>query len=254
MKKKASRGFTLIELIIVILIIGVVSGITYVGLSSRSSVASLERAVQTLAADVAYARSAAVMKRCQTRFILCADSSCTNAAAGLGAVEPRFYAILRRSHNDNLQSCSNPNLVPAANDGYANWDFDMAPKPLPRDVSFDAIYEGTDAWMDMTDWLTLDGSVAAVQNSLYFPTSPSAALPSPGDADGDSTGTRSRLVATPILQSRVAGDDGSILFQLALGDCVDDCPNYWVVLMDSGETVVRRCNPGARGDESDTCF
>jgi prepilin-type N-terminal cleavage/methylation domain-containing protein len=245
--RQTKKAFTLVELIIVVLIIGIVGALSYAGLSSRSQVANLEKAVQVLAADVSYARSAAVMKRCQTRFILCMDSLCTDLAGD--GEDPRFYAILRRSHGDqaSLQSCFNPNAVALADDGFEFWDFDLSPKAIPRGVSFEDVYVGT--WLDSSDWLIVENE-EPVENSLWFPTSPSATLPAPvADPDG-----RSRLVASPITNSRAEGN-GSILFQMGLTECDEDCPLYWVLLMDSGETQVRRCNnTGAAGaDASNDC-
>ncbi|TVQ79052.1 MAG: prepilin-type N-terminal cleavage/methylation domain-containing protein [Bradymonadales bacterium] len=248
------RAFTIIELLIVVVIIGVISAVSYMGISSRSALSRLESAAQVLAADVAYARTTAGLKQCQTRFVLCvgrdncAPNVAPNVTASSGQLNARFYALLRRSHGavGSTESCFNPQAIPAADDGFASWDFEITPKPLPRGVSFDAIYTAVPS---QADWLPVTAAAAA--QSIWFPTSPSSNLP------GGEGSNRSRLVAVPIANPLVDGDNGSVIFQLSLTDCTgNDCPGYFVVLMNTGETLVRRCvRSGTRpGGGSDICF
>lgn len=246
------RGFTLIELMVVvaiIAIIGVVGGIT---LSSRMATSRLEGAARSLAADLAYARTAALFKGCHMRFILCRDARCTdrvltervNGYLGTDAGLARYYAILRRAqYTDVSQPCYFEGTDPSSGaDGfYDQWDFDRKPQALPQGVAFSAIYTGEGGSLDVSDWSDTSSSEAG--NSLYFHASPNALTP----------------MVFPVEYSNMPDNLGRAVFQLGLEDCSptnpsDDCTAYIISMTSGGEVSVIQCEPGVREDGTRTCY
>lgn len=253
---RKSSAFTLTELMIVVAIIAIISVVGGISLTSRLAVSRLEGAVQTLASDVSYARSAALFKGCPTRIILCEDASCVTKATsttssgviGSGTEPARYYAVLRRTqYASSAQNCYSSGSDSDAGDAraFAEWDYDRKPQALPRGVAFSPIY--TNQVLNTSDWSSISSVEAG--NSIWFPTSIS-----------DTTASLQGVVNIPVDSSSVLDSASrSILFQLQLDSCDasnadDDCRGYFVTIDESGETAVRGCTAGTRTNTSDICF
>lgn len=243
---------------IVVAIIAIISVVGGVSLTSRLAVSRLEEAVQTLASDVSYARSAALFKGCPTRIILCQDASCVTKATGTtslssgvigsGTEPARYYAVLRRTqYTSSAQNCFSSGSDPDAGDAraFTQWDYDRKPQALPRGVAFSPIY--TNQVVNTIDWSSVSTTDAG--NSIWFPTSIS-----------DTTASLEGVVNIPVDSSSVLDSTGrSILFQLQLDSCDasnvdDDCRGYFVTIDESGETAVKGCTAGSRSNNPDVCF
>lgn len=257
------RAFTLIELLVVVFIGLIVTVLGFVSLTSRMRVAALEQAAQSLVSDLSYARSAAMLKGCPTRFILCADKACTDTDVEVEAASPHrilasatdspapFYAILRYSQSDTADPvCYNENAVPAAGaagDGFDQWDFDRRPQAIPRGVALTGFYgasAGAGVFDTGGDW---DVSVAGVgNNSIWF------------ESDGD--------LNTPVVANALVSGSAvtyQMVFQVTLDNCSpatnSDCLGYLVSIPRNGGTAqMTRCNLGVSrsgaGGSSNNCY
>jgi prepilin-type N-terminal cleavage/methylation domain-containing protein len=238
----SSRGFTLIELMVVVMIAVVVTVLGYMSISSRMRVARLEEAAQVLTSDLTYTRSAAMLKGCRSRIILCPDRTCLGISGAVANVDTdRFYAIMRQSSEMGTGPCESAAAVPAADDGFTNWDFDRRPSGLPQGVRFVDVYT---AGLNVQNWDT--AATSAAGNSLYFRT------------DGS-------FVAPATAQMLVPGStlNHTILFQVTLDDCnpaleSEDCPAYFIGIPAAGGTArFAKCSAGTRlagTDPSLVCF
>lgn len=226
--------------------------IGYVNIGSRMRTSRLDQAVQTISADLTYARSAAMLKGCPTRIIFCTNKACsdTNVSAAspvsgggalisnsVGTTAARFYAIQRYSQAVNALSsegCYNEAAVNALGDGFDYWDFDRRPVELPLGVGFVPIYgSDNDDVPDQSDWSSTTSSAAG--NSLWFNRSGVAQLNSVENANVAGSSTTYR-----------------IMFQVTLDNCEvtgstdADCLAYLVSMPpDGGTATFTKCNFGA---------
>lgn len=265
---KKLSAFTLIELMIVLVIAIVLSAIGYINITSRLKTARLEEAAQTLVSDLSYARSAAMLKGCPTRFIFCNDRTCSpgagtavvsgvnsdnRAVIGTNAtpsVPARYYAIQRFSQADpsgTSSMCYNSAAIPSASDGYAYWDFDRRPQAIPQGVSFFPIYT-SGGLADQTDWKWDQLSSAAAGNAIWFNSS--------GDLTSAAMTDTANVVGSAV--------DYRIVFQIGLDTCTptntDDCIAYLISIPANGGTAkFTKCesNTGNRSrgtTRSNRCF
>jgi|GEM_PF-6059278 len=265
MKRSNNQAFTLTELMIVVAIITIVSVIGAITLNSRMHVSRLEDAAQTLASDLAYARSAALFKGCPTRIILCTDRNCSSSGRavkqrggsggkpefiGSSSDDPaNYYATLREAqYSDGNGDCyvsSGSDPDGGAPNGYNYMDFDRRPQAIPSGIVFNPIYSGTNQVINYSDWSSTSSSEAS--NSLWFPTSIS---------DSNANDSLANIPVDTPQDSKSA----YVVFQLSLDSCDStdphgDCVAYFVTMDTSGETGIRRCTPGSRtANQTDTCF
>lgn len=266
-------GFTLTELMITVAIVAIVSVVGAITVNSRLQTARLEEAALTVAADLSYARTAAIFKNCLTRFVFCQDNLCSNFGSdtnlsngtgesvsfetGADAEPARFYAIVRKSqYTEAGEECFNPGGTdPDVGSGseLVAFDYDRKPQRIGRGVAFEFIYRDVsdfnNEWVDGGGALLNEDSTEG-QNALWFPVTRTDAS---ADADG-LTG----LLNLPVDNPRDA-DGNFVVFQLQLDNCDpsdadDDCNAYFVTMDDAGETDVRKCVPGARTNNSNICF
>jgi len=230
---KKAMAFTLMELMIVVAIMGVVAVIGGISISSRIKSSRLETAAMSLAADLAYARSAALFKGCHTRIILCLDSKCGTKTANPPVA--RYYAILRRAqYSNSAESCYGG--VTGPTDGYADWDFDKPPRPLPSGVKLyrPSGFYNFASTISHANWSDIGSDEAS--RSLYFHSSPYAI----------------NAIHIPLRASVVPMADsnrGRPVFQMGLDDCApgaSGCTGYIISISEAGETFVTVC-PGAIG-------
>lgn len=248
------KAFTLMELLITITIILVVSSIGAISLNSRLAVASLEEAAQSLAADLSYARTAALFKGCPTRFVFCGDKLCTQrdiaASVGgpvtVGGENAQVYAIIRRMAHGAAGDCSTADADPDAGaaNAFTNFDYDRKPQEISSRVSIDWIYDDSTAANFQDDYA--DETASEAEDALWFATSIS-------DPQANQ-GFMNLPVSTPL-----DADGNFIVFQLSLASCDpsvenDDCAAYFVTIDSSGQTGIRACLPGGRAGNGNTCF
>lgn len=269
-KSAASKpnAFTLIELMVVMAIVVILTVVGYINISSRILTSRLESAVQTLASDLTYARSAAMLKGCPVRFIFCADKQCTNSTVNSGTpngarvitgttaanaiVPARFYAIQRYSQAidpNSPEGCYNAAAVNATgtpSDGFNYWDYDRRPVEIPLGTGLVPIYGGSGTGPpDQTDWISTSGGAAA--NSLWF------------NRSGD-------LRFGVVEFANVVGTSVSyrIVFQLTMDNCTPatsgDCAAYLISIPANGGTATyTKCNSGTArstgsATPSNTCW
>lgn len=94
-KNRRDAGFTLIETMIIVVIIGVLAGLTIPNLMSYFKRARIRGARTELMADMAYARSLAIARRSTVRMIIAADN----------------YRLVQTSNGVTVRSRSAPNGV-----------------------------------------------------------------------------------------------------------------------------------------------
>src|SRR5690606_34979766 len=91
--------------------------------------------------------------------------------------------------------------VPAAQDGFDQWDFDQKPRAISRGVRVAAIYaDSANQIPNTSDWS--DSTSAQAGDSIWFPSNPTAA-----------TG----MVNIPL--DATDADGNRIMFQLSPDDC-----------------------------------
>lgn len=237
----------------IIAVLSVAGGIT---LNSRLAASRLESAAGTLASDLRAARSSAMFKGCPTRFIVCADKTCSTTAGtgrnvttqssssgnylGTSAGPAQYYGVLRMSQStDSAATCYNTNAVGTSLDGYTYWDFDRRPQTIPRGVVITPVYSSAGSVPDHAgNWST--STDPAATNSIWF---------------SSSSGTLTAPVNT-------ASNGDSIVFQVSLEGCdpkssTSDCVAYFVTVGSGGVVNTVKCSPGARAsgtNNSDVCF
>jgi len=247
------RGFTLIELMIVVAIIAIASALSFVKISSRMQVSRLESFAQTLASDLDYARSAAMLKGCPIRIVFCQDANCSTRSSasvdvsggqsgvvGLSGTPATHYAFLRMSQGDPNVMCFNSNRV--ATDGFAAWDFDRRPQPIPLGVVIRSIYTSTNSVPSGADWS--DTTSVDASQSIWF----------------DSQGRLTLPLNAPISSTTITH---KVVFQASLGNCNvgnadSDCLGFIIATPEtSGQARLVRCQLGSRpsgASPSNVCF
>jgi len=246
---------------VVVAIVAIITVLGVVSLNSRMKVSRLEEAAQALAADLSYAKTAALFKGCPTRVIFCIERNCTDSgrtvstitagaeAIGSGSTLARYFAILRKvQYTDSNGSCYSSDGGGDPDGGatayFDNWDFDRKPQELPIGIALTPVYSGSDAVPDYSDWVSEASAEAG--NSLWFPSSITDA-----DANLD--------FANIPVDDGLAANGASVVFQVRMDDCDPtdpdaDCAGFLVVMDSSGETSIRPCNPGGRANSTDNCF
>ena len=247
------RGFTLIELMIVVAIIAIASALSFVKISSRMQVSRLESFAQTLASDLDYARSAAMLKGCPIRIVFCQDANCSSSSGasinvsggesgvvGLSGTPATHYAFLRMSQGDSNVMCFNANRV--TTDGFAAWDFDRRPQPIPLGVVIRAVYLSTSGAPSAVNWSNTTSADA--NQSIWF------------DSQGRLTVPLSATISSTTVPHQV-------VFQASLGNCDvgsadSDCLGFIIATpQTSGQARLVRCELGVRGSgsgPSNVCF
>lgn len=246
--KKMCSGFTLMELMITVVVIGLVAMVGVNGVQKRLVQSGLESAADALAAELSEARSSAILKQCPTRMVICMNANCANVDTqaisaqsssagnfiGTAAGPATYYAIIRQT-----VPCSTADLSGV---GFANWDFDGKPKKLPSGVAFAPIYTSASGSINDTNADAAWGGGASllvtdVGNSLWF--------------DSDAT------FYIPVA-ANTTSDGNAIVFQLKSQSCnpatEDSCYGYFVTISPGGDTAAKPCSKGNRADNSDTCF
>ncbi len=243
-------GFTLTEVLIVLIIVGVLSIIGGISLNSRMRTSRLESAAEALKSDVSYARTSALFKSCPTRFIFCENKSCqpalqsetddSNGYMTKNSAFIRYYAIIRMSHADTgVSNCYNANAIAESNDGFEYWDFDRRPQALPIGVAFTNIFgSGVVATSSnaVSDWSS--STSGAASNTIWFSSSNGSVNVPSGSTD--STGNTIAL--------QVGLDDCDP------GDASEECGGYFITVGSGGVVNMRKCIPGSRSSGSDTCY
>lgn len=239
----------------------VLTVLAVITLTSRTRLANLESAAQTVMSDLSSARSGALLKGCPIRLVMCTDRKCTPGSGGVpptnvvkttkyisnssGATQ--IYAFYRMSSTTSGNPCYNPNAIAATSDGYANWDFDRRPQEIPQGVAFSAIYDGNSGVPDNSDWSSTVTSAAAA-NSLWF---------------DSTTGQLNNGGSTPITSGNYIDGNGThykVVVQLTLATCdpsstsTSDCVGYFIAESAGGQFTMVKCLPGGRTDNNNTCF
>jgi prepilin-type N-terminal cleavage/methylation domain-containing protein len=241
-------GFTLIEILVALAIIAIVSVIGINTMTSRSVQIALEESAKSLRDDLSYARMAATLKGCPTRFIFCMDKLCnpgnaqnssiTGIAGGIVGASgspAQFYSIMRMT-----TPCSSQAGVDASQDGFANWDHDVKPRQLPGGVVFSSIYTSSGV-INRDNWTSSTGNAIEAGNSLWF---------SP---------TLSPTYGTIPAGGAVEASGNFIAFQLRLAACdpsqTDDCSGYFITMSPGGVSGIKKCFNGGRSvNNTDKCF
>jgi prepilin-type N-terminal cleavage/methylation domain-containing protein len=254
------NGFTLIELMVVVVIIGITAALSYIKINSRMMVSRLENFTQTLVSDLDYARSTAMLKGCPLRLVFCQDPNCTSLSNGLGNVADgeasviglssdatfapaTHYAFLRMSQLTNVSAmCFNDSAVVGTVDGFDFWDFDRRPQPIPQGIVMRGIYTTT-GLVNSADWSDTTSADAAA--SIWF------------NSEGRMTVPLNALTTTTSAMSY------QIVFQTSLGTCdaasgADDCLGFLIATPQAaGQARLVRCSPGGvrnGATPSDVCF
>ena len=258
--QKKIAGFSLIEIMIVVAIIAILSVVGGITLNSRLAASRLETAASTLSSDLRAARSSAMFKGCPTRFIICADKTCSTASGtgrnisaqtsasgnylGTASGPALYYGVLRMSQKESSSStCYNTsaiNSLDSPTDSYNYWDFDRRPQSIPRGVVFTSVYSPVAFPNFATDWST--STDAAASNSVWFSSS-SGTLTAP---TGGAT----------------ASNGDPIAFQVSLESCdprdtSSDCIAYLITVGAGGVVKMVKCSAGGRSPGatlSDQCF
>jgi prepilin-type N-terminal cleavage/methylation domain-containing protein len=276
MSFRRERGFTIIELIVVMVIVAVVTTLGVISIASRWRTSKLESAAQQMLSTLSAARTASIYKNCPTRIIFCADAACSSAQArnasllsdasgpyiAVDGVPARFYAVLRMAYygvNNNQRSCWFAGADPSPGLMHG-WDFDSKPAALPLEVRVQPIYSNLDQfneepWMaDAAVPLDDSGRTSnAAINSLWFPSS----------ADGltASATMRPQVPANiPATNSAMPGGRFAML-QLKLDNCNPDedadCLAYIIAAGAGGRMELVACTAGtagARPNDSNDCY
>jgi len=147
------------------------------------------------------------------------------------------------SQSNNVSAmCYNASAVAAAADGFAFWDFDRRPQPIPQGIVMRGIYTTT-GLVNSVDWS--DTTSADATASIWF------------NSEGHMTVPLNAFTTTTSAMSF------QIVFQASLGTCdaasaTDDCLGFLIATPQAaGQARLVRCSPGgtrSAATPSDVCF
>ncbi len=277
MKSKLIGGFTLIEIMIVIVIAAVITTVGTISIASRWQASRLESAAEEMVSAISSARTSALYKNCPTRIIFCADQACFQRDVTVGTDDSgdyievngapaRFYAVLRLAYygSDNEdRPCyfqgTDPNEASGTNNLISGWDFESKPISIPNEVRVEASLYGASELeqMNESEWDVAPTSAesgtssAEAINSLWFPTS-SSGLPASANMEPS-------IPANVPVQNKNLTDNRVALVQLKLRSCNprqdEDCLAFIIAAGPGGEIEAVRCEAGAgRANDTNTCF
>lgn len=267
-------GFTLVELIVVMVLAVVVTTLAVISVSSRLRTSTLESSAQELASAIATARTTALYKKCPTRIIFCADAACTDYAAStatddsgsyiaVGGAPAAFMAIVRMAYYGaahSQRSCyfpgaTDPSPALLADSGDSAWDFERKPIRIPQDLRITPIYIPevltTTTWTVSSPTDSGRSSDEAI-NSIWFPTSISS-LPS-------LTHMRAEIPGNIPVQNGLLANGSAAFLQLKMAHCDpaadEDCAGYLIGLGAGGEASLVICEQpsGTRANSTNQCF